>query len=108
MPVLIRQLIPLIIIALITIPISVELAVLSPNQTSEHRDSPKIITTVDWNAIEGTVTSLGFGVNAFQGFRPNSFNSSIYQHNMLVMKPGLIRFHNSSALQDSLTPGQGL
>lgn len=101
---LMRRLIPLIIIALIAIPISVELAVLSSNKGSEHRDSHKIITTVDWSAIKGTVTSLGFGVNAFQGFRPKSFNSSIYQHNMLVMKPGLIRFHNSSALQDSITP----
>ena len=104
MPVLMRKLIPLIIIAFITIPIGVKLAVRSANNGSEHRDSPKIITTVDWSAIEGTVTSLGFGVNAFQGFRPNSFNSSIYQHNMLVMKPGLIRFHNSSALQDASTP----
>jgi len=99
-----RQLIAFTIIALITILLSIKLAVLSSNKGLEHRDSPKITTTVDWSAIQGTVTSLGFGVNAFQGFRPESFNSSIYQRNMLTMKPGLIRFHNSSALQDSSTP----
>jgi Glycosyl hydrolases family 39 len=102
--VLMRQLLSLSIIALIAISTSVELSVRSSHKGSEHRDSPKITTTVDWNAIKGTVTSLGFGVNAFQGFRPDSFNSSTYQQNMLVMKPGLIRFHNGSALQDSSTP----
>jgi Glycosyl hydrolases family 39 len=100
MLVLMRRLIPLIIIILITIPMSVELSV----RSSSNRDAPKIATTVDWRAVKGTVTSLGFGVNAFQGFRPNSFNSRTYQRNMLVMKPGLIRFHNSSALQDSSSP----
>jgi Glycosyl hydrolases family 39 len=95
-----RRLIPLIIIVLITILMSVELSV----RSASNRDSPKIATTVDWSKIEGTVTSLGFGVNAFQGFRPQSFNSRTYQQNMLVMKPGLIRFHNSSALQDSSSP----
>jgi Glycosyl hydrolases family 39 len=104
MPVLVRQLIPLIIIALIAISTSVQLAVRSAPKVAEHRDSPKITTTVDWSATKGTITSLGFGVNAFQGFRSNNFNSRTYQQNMLVMKPGLIRFHNGSALQDSSSP----
>ncbi|WP_309728951.1 GH39 family glycosyl hydrolase [Chamaesiphon sp. OTE_75_metabat_556] len=90
---------------LITIFFGVVLVILLSNQGFTYRDPPpKIITTVNWNAVKGTVTSLGFGVNAFQGFRPTSFNSAIYQSNLLAMKPGLIRFHNSSALQDSSTP----
>jgi Glycosyl hydrolases family 39 len=90
---------------LITIFFSGLLVILLSNKGFTHRDPPpKIITTVNWNAVKGAVTSLGFGVNAFQGFRPTSFNSAVYQRNMLAIKPGLIRFHNGSALQDSSTP----
>ncbi|MBW4418395.1 MAG: hypothetical protein KME13_04110 [Myxacorys californica WJT36-NPBG1] len=63
-----------------------------------------ITTTVDWANVEGSTTGLGFGLNAFQGFRPESFNSAAYKSNMSLMKPGLIRFHNATAMQDSSTP----
>ncbi|MBW4526104.1 MAG: hypothetical protein KME18_13035 [Phormidium tanganyikae FI6-MK23] len=63
-----------------------------------------VTATVHWNVGKGTDTSLGFGLNAYQGFRPENSNSAAYRNNMAVMKPGLIRFHNSGALQDSSTP----
>lgn len=78
-------------------PINIEPAVIAAI------DQSRVITTVDWNTSKGS-TILGFGVNAFQGFRPESFNNANYKRNMAIMKPGLIRFHNSSALQDSKTP----
>ncbi|MCU0550855.1 MAG: hypothetical protein MUC48_16030, partial [Leptolyngbya sp. Prado105] len=63
-----------------------------------------ITATVNWNMVQGTTTRLGFGLNAFQGFRPASFNSAAYRSNMALIKPGFIRFHNGSALQDSSVP----
>lgn len=74
----------------------------SPVISAMIKDS--ITTTVDWNSGKESNTSLGYGLNAFQGFRPESFNNAAYSDNMSMMNPGLIRFHNSSALQDSSTP----
>lgn len=62
------------------------------------------IATVDWSKSQAASTNLGYGLNAYQGFRPESFSTSAYQSNMSVMNPGLIRFHNSSMLQDSSAP----
>jgi hypothetical protein len=62
-----------------------------------------VTATVDWNTVQGT-TSLGYGLNAFQGFRPESYNDATYQGNLSFMSPGIIRFHNGGALQDSSTP----
>lgn len=63
-----------------------------------------ITTTVNWNSRRQSNTRLGYGLNAFQGFRRESFSSAAYKSNMSRMNPGLIRFHNSSAMQDSSTP----
>lgn len=63
-----------------------------------------IVATVNWNAVEGTNTPLGFGLNAFQGFRAEAFNNETYKRNLRFMNLGLIRFHNAGALQDASTP----
>lgn len=76
----------------------------APTASVSAMSKDSITTTVDWNNGKGTSTSLGYGLNAFQGFRPESFRSASYKSNMSTMNPGLIRFHNSSALQDSSTP----
>ncbi len=57
--------------------------------------------TVDWNAVQGTVPRSAFGLNAFQGFRTQN---QAYRKNLAFMNPGLIRFHNGGAMQDSSTP----
>lgn len=63
-----------------------------------------ITATVDWNVVQGRTTGFNFGLNAFQGFRSQSFNQTSYRRNLSIMRPGLLRFHNASALQDSSTP----
>jgi hypothetical protein len=65
---------------------------------------PVAIASVDWSKSERASTELGYGLNAYQGFRPESFKSAAYKSNMSVMNPGLLRFHNAGALQDSGTP----
>lgn len=76
----------------------------SPSNSSSAGNQQNTITaTVDWNTVKGT-TSLRYGLNAFQGFRSQSFNDPTYQSNLSFMSPGLIRFHNGGALQDSSTP----
>ena len=61
-----------------------------------------VTVTIDWKMVEGSTTS-GFGLNAFQGFRPDSANDWTYQSNMSFMNPGFIRFHNGSAMEDART-----
>ena len=66
--------------------------------------SPKsdtIAVSIDWNAIRGQMTSFKFGMNAYQGFRPQNFNNSGYRKNIVYMNPGVIRYHNLGMLDDS-------
>jgi xylan 1,4-beta-xylosidase len=59
---------------------------------------------VDWNIVRGKTTGFNFGLNAYQGFRSQTFNQESYRRNLALMRPGLLRFHNAGALQDSSTP----
>lgn len=60
-----------------------------------------ITASVNWNAVSKKVPNLQFGLNAYQGFRPQNFNNSAYSSNMAYMNPGFIRFHNSGSLSNS-------
>lgn len=83
---------------------SLELPLLVVDEPKLAANKDTIRINVDWNAIEGKSTELNFGLNAFQGFRAENFDNTAYRSNMSYMNPGLIRFHNSGALQDSSTP----
>jgi hypothetical protein len=75
-----------------------------PTEIVSFMSQDQNIATVDWSKSEAANTNLGYGLNAYQGFRPDSFSTSAYQSNMSAMNPGLIRFHNNGMLQDSSTP----
>lgn len=65
----------------------------------ENRDNG-ITATVDWETVQGAVPRSAFGLNAFQGFRAQN---QAYRKNLSFINPGLIRFHNAGAMQDSST-----
>lgn len=77
--------------------------VLDPTAFISAMSKDSITTTVDWNSGKGGNTTFGYGVNAYQGFRTETFNSAAYKSNMAAMNPGMIRFHNGSTMQDSST-----
>lgn len=63
-----------------------------------------IVSTVNWSQVEGPASDLSYGLNAYQGFRPESYSNIAYQSNLSLMSPGLIRFHNAGVMEDSSKP----
>ena len=65
-----------------------------------------IAVNVDWNAVKQETNSLKleFGLNATAGFRSENLNDAAYSSHMAYMKPGIVRFHNVSNLEDSKSP----
>ena len=98
---------------LISVGTVAKMALSSPTQIKENisnqlyaavtPESDTIAVSVDWLAIKGQMTNFKFGLNAYQGFRPESFNNSAYHKNLVYMSPGVIRYHNLGMLDDSKT-----
>jgi hypothetical protein len=61
----------------------------------------EIPVTVDWAQVTGQATPHSYGVNVFQGFRPEVAANPSYRAGMQALNPGMIRYHNVRMLDDS-------
>ncbi len=67
----------------------------------------QIDITVRWNRPRGEITPKLFGVNVWGGYDPDKSTHPVYQDNMTLMSPGLIRFHSSESTRDSNEHSRG-
>ena len=78
-----------------------------PN-TALPMTAPETVTVqVNWNRVLTKTTPLHFGLNVFHSFDPASATNKTYQQNMAFMRPGLIRLHNWSMMNDSRRDANG-
>ncbi len=65
----------------------------------------EIPVTVDWGQVTGQATPHSYGINVFQGFRPEVATNLSYRSGMQALNPGMLRYHSARMLDDStLTP----
>jgi Glycosyl hydrolases family 39 len=67
----------------------------------------EIPVTVDWSQVTGQATAQSYGINVFQGFRPEIVTNPSYQQGMRSLSPGMLRYHNMRMLDDSTTRSEG-
>jgi Glycosyl hydrolases family 39 len=61
----------------------------------------EIPITVDWAQVTGKATAHSYGINVFQGFRPEVVAHPSYRDGMKALNPGMLRYHNMRMLEDS-------
>ncbi|NJN49654.1 MAG: hypothetical protein HC805_07665 [Alkalinema sp. RL_2_19] len=63
--------------------------------------------TVDWQQVTGKATAYSYGVNVFQGVRPEVVRNASYRDGMKHLRPGLLRYHHARLLDDSRLTNEG-
>ena len=78
-----------------------------PNVSLPMTAAQTVTVRVDWHRVLKKTTPLHFGLNVFHAFEPESATNAAYQKNMAFMRPGLIRLHNWSMMNDSKKEDSG-
>ncbi|MBE9032617.1 hypothetical protein IQ266_23035 [filamentous cyanobacterium LEGE 11480] len=66
-----------------------------------------IDVTVDWQQVTGKATKYSYGVNVFQGVRPDIVRNRSYRNGVKYMQPGMLRYHHARMLEDSSLTNEG-
>jgi Glycosyl hydrolases family 39 len=67
----------------------------------------EIPVTVDWAKVTGQATPHSYGINVFQGFRPEVAANPSYRAGMQALNPGMLRYHSARMLDDSTQTPDG-
>jgi Glycosyl hydrolases family 39 len=74
---------------------------------SRSVQAAELPVTVDWSQVTGKATAQSYGINVFQGLRPEVVDNPSYQQGMQQLNPGIIRYHNMRMLDDSTLRSEG-
>ncbi|CAA9419859.1 MAG: GH39 [uncultured Pyrinomonadaceae bacterium] len=77
----------------------------APAAQSLTQDSVRV--NVNWGDVRSTATAFSYGLNVFAGNAPAVAREAGYGRNLAYMKAGLLRYHYSGLINDSVEDARG-